>query len=83
VEGRNLSPAAKQHPTVALISAQAALDIWPGQDPLGRTFMLGDGTHTVITVVGVVADARINDLKHTPNMVYLPYWIIPGTGRAS
>jgi len=77
VEGRNLSPADRQHPTVALISAQAARDIWPGQDPLGRTFMLSDGTHTVITVVGVVADARINDLKHTANMVYLPYWYQP------
>ncbi len=77
LEGRNLSPADQQHPTVALISAQAASHIWPGQDSVGRTFMFNDGTNTVITVVGVVADARINDLKHTANMIYLPYWNLP------
>ncbi len=75
LEGRNLSPADKPHPTVALISAQAARHIWPGQDPVGRTFTLGD--QAILTVVGVVADARINDLRHTANMIYLPYWNLP------
>lgn len=72
LQGRNLNPSDKNHPTNALISAKAAKDIWPGQNPIGRTFTLGD--NTTCTVVGVLADARINDLQSTVNMIYLPYW---------
>jgi predicted lysophospholipase L1 biosynthesis ABC-type transport system permease subunit len=48
---------------------------WPGEDPLGKTFTTGDTDK--YTVVGVVGDARINNLKKTSNMVYLPYWQNP------
>jgi len=70
--GRNLTAEDKQHPDNALISEQAARSIWPGENPIGRTFTLGD--KEVYTVVGVLADARINDLKSTSNMIYFPYW---------
>ena len=75
IEGRNLQPSDREHPTSALISQQSARTIWPGEDPLGKTFTTGeDATYTV---VGVVADARINDLKKTASMIYLPYWQNP------
>jgi predicted permease len=77
VEGRDLQPSDKGHPTNALISEKAAHDIWPGQNPVGRTFKLDDPASTAFTVVGVLADARINDLQSTANMIYLPYWQQP------
>jgi predicted permease len=75
IEGRNLQPSDRDHPTNALISQQMARATWPGEDPLGKTFTTGDTDK--YTVVGVVGDARINDLKKTANMVYLPYWQNP------
>ena len=73
--GRDLQPSDQSHPTNVLISEQAARAAWPGQDPVGRTFKVDDETN--YTVVGVVADARINDLKRTASMVYVPYWQNP------
>jgi predicted permease len=73
--GRDLQPADQNHPTNVLISEQTARAAWPGQDPVGRTFEVGG--ETTYTVVGVVADARINDLKQTASMVYVPYWQNP------
>jgi predicted permease len=75
VSGRNLTPDDKNHPNNTLISEKAARAIWPGQNPVGRTFKMGDDT--LYTVVGVLADARINDLQSTANMIYLPYWQNP------
>ncbi|MGI8772806.1 MAG: ABC transporter permease [Acidobacteriaceae bacterium] len=71
LKGRMLQPSDKEHPDRVLISEQMARAGWPGEDPVGRTFKSGD---TPLTVVGVVADARINNLKRTANMVYVPYW---------
>jgi predicted permease len=73
--GRDLQPADQNHPTNVLISKQTARAAWPGEDPVGRTFEVGGETN--YTVVGVVADARINDLKRTASMVYVPYWQNP------
>jgi predicted permease len=75
LSGRDLQPSDQNHPTNVLISEQTARAAWPGEDPVGRTFEV-DG-ETKYTVVGVVADARINDLKRTANMVYVPYWQNP------
>ena len=75
IEGRNLQASDRDHPTNALISQETARTIWPGEDPLGKTFTTGDAD--TFTVVGVVADARINDLKKTASMIYLPYWQNP------
>jgi ABC-type antimicrobial peptide transport system permease subunit len=67
---------------VALISQRAAREGFPGENPIGRTITnlvpdntpnLSDDQHKV-TVVGIVADARINGLKDDAAMVYLPYW---------
>jgi predicted permease len=73
LEGRDLDPSDKKHPGNVLISLQTARAAWPGEDPIGKTFE-SEGMHTV---VGVIADARLNDLKKSANMVYLPYWENP------
>ncbi len=75
LEGRDLQASDQNDPTNALISEQAARAAWPGEDPVGKVFEVGG--ETTYTVVGVVADARINDLKQTASMVYVPYWQNP------
>ena len=59
----------------AVISEASAKAGWPGEDPIGHQFKWWDH---VCTVVGVVADSRINSLKTAPaNMVYLPFQTNP------
>jgi predicted permease len=74
--GRDLELSDRSHAGNVLISAQTARTAWPGEDPIGKHFDFGDGAGTR-TVVGVVADARVNDLKKTASMVYQPYWENP------
>jgi len=75
VAGRNFAAADRANPYVALISERTAREGFPGESPIGRTItdIVPDNRHTV-TVIGVVADARINGLKDDAAMVYLPYW---------
>ena len=75
VAGRNLSAADSANPYVALISERTARDAFPGENPIGRKIesIVPDDEHP-ITVVGVVADTRVNGLKDTAAMVYMPYW---------
>jgi predicted permease len=74
LSGRDLDSADRNHAGSVLISEQTARAVWPGEEPLGKSFQLDGSTHTV---VGVVADARVNDLKKIASMVYLPYWENP------
>lgn len=54
-----------------VISQSSARAAWPDEDPLGKQIKFHD---QIFTVVGIIADARINSLKDTPvNMLYLPY----------
>jgi predicted permease len=75
VAGRNLTAADRANPYVALISERTAREGFPGENPIGRKIsdLVPDDKHP-ITVIGVVADARINGLKDDAAMVYLPYW---------
>jgi predicted permease len=75
VAGRNLTAADRANPYVALISERTARDAFPGENPIGRKIdsIVPDDQHP-ITVVGVVADTRINGLKDNAAMVYMPYW---------
>lgn len=61
---------------LALVSEKTARTLWPGKDPLGRQFNLGDpATEKPFTVVGVIADARTVSLeKPDPMLMYVPYW---------
>ncbi len=59
----------------AVISESSAKAGWPGENPLGHQFKWRD---KVFTVIGVVADSRINSLKDTPaNMAYISYRTLP------
>jgi ABC-type antimicrobial peptide transport system permease subunit len=75
VAGRNLTAADRANPYVALISERTAREGFPGENPIGRKIsdIVPDDEHSV-TVIGVVADTRINGLKNTAAMVYMPYW---------
>jgi predicted permease len=75
VAGRNIAAADRANPYVALISERTAREGFPGENPIGRKIvdLVPDDKHP-ITVIGVVADARINGLKDDAAMVYLPYW---------
>jgi predicted permease len=75
IAGRNLTDADRNNPYVALISERTAREGFPGENPIGRKIdsIVPDDGHP-ITVVGVVADTRINGLKDTAAMVYMPYW---------
>ncbi len=74
IAGRDLELGDKSHPGNVLVSAQTARTVWPGEDPIGKQFQLDSEMRTVI---GVVGDARVNDLKKTASMVYEPYWENP------
>jgi ABC-type antimicrobial peptide transport system permease subunit len=59
----------------ALVSDRTAERIWPGENAVGKRFSRGIPGEAGFEVVGVVADAKITSLDHTPPlMVYLPYW---------
>jgi MacB-like periplasmic core domain len=88
VAGRNITAADRTHPYVALISERTAREGFPGENPIGRKIFdivpdenpigrkvsdIVPGDQTV-TIIGVVADTRINGLKDDAAMVYLPYW---------
>ncbi|MGA8669163.1 MAG: FtsX-like permease family protein [Terracidiphilus sp.] len=75
VAGRNLTATDRANPYVALISERTAKEGFPGENPIGRTIsnVVPDDEHSV-TVIGVVADTRVNGLKNTAAMVYIPYW---------
>ena len=75
VAGRNLTATDRANPYVALISERTAKEGFPGENPIGRTLfdVVPDDEHSV-TVIGVVADTRVNGLKNSAAMVYIPYW---------
>jgi predicted permease len=73
--GRDLTADDKNHPTNILISQDAVRTIFPDTNPIGHILHLNDKTD--FKVVGVVADARVNQLDHTAPMIYIPYWQNP------
>lgn len=78
VAGRNFTAADRANPYVALISEKTARQGFPGEDPIGHKIadLVPDDKHA-LTVIGIVADGRINGLKDDAAMVYVPYWAFP------
>jgi predicted permease len=77
VSGRDISDADRASPKQVLISEKTARDAFGGENPIGRKVKGFGGDETLKTIVGVVADARVNGLKEVADMVYLPYWDNP------
>jgi predicted permease len=75
IAGRFLS-ASDEGKNFALVSELTARTLWPGQNPIGRTFFRSGNTdEPSFTVIGVVGNARTITLaKPDPMMVYVPYW---------
>jgi len=75
VAGRNFTADDRANPYVALISERTAREGFPGENPVGRKiYKIVPDDDRAVTVIGVVADARINGLKDDAAMVYMPYW---------
>jgi predicted permease len=79
VDGSNIT-ANHADPNQVLISEQTARVAFPGENPVGHKIKGFGGDEAVNTIVGVVADARVNGLKDVAAMVYLPYWDNPPWG---
>jgi putative ABC transport system permease protein len=64
---------AADSPPVALVNESMAREFWPGEDPVGKRFRMGDTKGPWKTVVGVVGDVLHKglDAPHTIQ-VYLP-----------
>ena len=74
LKGRDFSSADREKFRAVILSEKAAKAVFLGEDPLGHTILHWGHTYTVI---GITADARINDLKHDTPLFYLPYWDFP------
>jgi hypothetical protein len=74
--GRDVEDADRgDRPWVAVVSASAAERHWPGQDPIGRTFVHRGRTRTI---VGVVGDVKVRGLERTSEpQIYLPAAQVP------
>ena len=60
-------------PLVTVINETAARTFWPGQNPVGQCVRVGADTMPCTTVIGVVTNARRQDLVEKPtSMVYRP-----------
>ena len=60
---------------LAVVSALAAAELWPRQNPLGKRFKIGDPDSPFVEVAGIVGDVKGVTLDRAPTMtVYVPYW---------
>ncbi len=57
---------------VSIISERLAVDLWPGQDPVGRRFTRGNDQW--FEVIGVAGDVRAEAHLPPVAMMYRPYW---------
>jgi predicted permease len=71
VRGRDFSGGDREGtPDVAILNETFARRLWPGEDPIGRTFRNEERT---VTVVGIARDAKYRSLGEDPrNFVYVP-----------
>lgn len=74
--GRDFDMRDRRNPRVIILSEIAAQAAFPGESPIGHALNHWGRTYTVI---GVAANARINDLKRDAPVFYLPYWDFPPT----
>ncbi len=67
VRGRFFTAAdAESAPLVAVINQAMAARYWPGADPIGKRFHIGNRNQPWVTVVGVAPQVRHNAVVETP-----------------
>lgn len=72
VRGRNFSETdTETSPRVAIVNELMAQRLWPGKDPVGRRFKRLDDADHVMTVIGVMKTARMNELVEAPGSYFL------------
>jgi putative ABC transport system permease protein len=78
--GRLFTPADDaQAPKVVIVNRSCARRFWPGQNPIGKTFIVGRGPQPS-EVIGVAADIRNHGLAaSTEPQLYLPFRQLPWT----
>lgn len=72
VRGRDFSESDNEtSPRVAIVNELMAQRLWPGTDPVGRQFTRLDDPGHVMTVIGVMKTARMNELVEPPGSYFL------------
>jgi putative ABC transport system permease protein len=73
-QGRIFEEADREH-KLAVVSARAAAKLWPGENPVGKRFKIGDPDGPFVEVAGVVGDVKGVTLDREPSTtIYVPYW---------
>jgi len=63
-----------QSPKVVIISERMARELWPNENPIGRSFQVWRDEKFSREVVGVVGDTKVDSVdKDTENQLYVPY----------
>jgi predicted permease len=78
--GRNFDERdTRESQRVTIVSQTAAHNLWPGQNPIGRTVRMNERTYTVIGVVADVVHGMEETLQPTMylSMRQEPYWSTP------
>jgi putative ABC transport system permease protein len=75
VRGRSITADDHENaPLVAVINETMADRYWPGVDPVGKRFHLGDRDQPWITIVGVASQVRHNAVVEQPRAeMYIPH----------
>jgi putative ABC transport system permease protein len=70
-----------ESPKVVIISERMARELWPNENPIGRSFSIWRDEKFSREVVGVVGDTKVFSLdKDTENQMYIPYLQDSGWG---
>ena len=60
---------------MVVVSERTAQVVWPGQNPIGKTFRCLDPDEPLHEIIGVAAGIRDKSLEQEPGlMVYVPLW---------
>ena len=87
--GRGFTEADRVNPHVMIVFNRTAQAVWPNENPIGRSVNQGG---EISTIIGIAADARLDDPRTDVAMFYQPFWghnyffnpvfLIRGTGIA-
>ena len=71
VRGRGITDADRAGTAqVMVVNQHLAAFYWPVGDPLGKCVKLGEDSLPCATIVGVVANARVNEIQEAPRAMY-------------